>query len=70
MQKRWKKCKNIFFGLKQISKCDTCFYNHSQGLFKNIVFRSVALVKNSYGLFKFFLYTPVFYRAVPSLPYG
>ena len=37
-------------GKKQISKRDTCFYIHFQRLFKNKVFRSVALVK-SYGLF-------------------
>ena len=39
------KKKNIFFCCKQISKCDTSFYIHFlRGLFKNIGFRSVALV--------------------------
>ena len=42
-KKRLKKSK-IFFCLKQISKCDTCFYNYFQGLLKNIVFRFLALV--------------------------
>ena len=36
--------KKYFFCFKQISKCDTCFYMYFQGLFKTIVFRSVALV--------------------------
>ena len=52
----WKNClkrgkKNEDFCSKQISKCDnvsTCIF---QGLFKKIVFRSVALSQKSYGLF-------------------
>ena len=48
-----KKVNKIFFGFKQISKCDSCFY--MQGLFKNIVFRSVALVtKKLWAILDFF----------------
>ena len=49
-KKRSKNVKNIFFLFKTISKThvSTSIF---QGLFKNIGFRSVALVKKSYGLF-------------------
>ena len=33
-KKSKKNVKNIFFGLKQISKCDTCFYNHYSRAFQ------------------------------------
>ena len=41
LKKGKKMKKNIVFCFKQISKCDTCFY---MLFFKNIVFKSVALV--------------------------
>ena len=56
-KKKSKNVKNIFFCLKQISKCDTCFYAHFQGLFKNIVFRSVALVIKKLWAILDFLFT-------------
>ena len=58
-----KKGNKIFFCFKQISKCDrfsTCIF---QGLFKHIVFISVALV---IGYFRFF-HRPDFFRPVPYL---
>ena len=59
MQKKVEKI--FFFCLKQISKCDTCFTPIFQGLFKNIIFRSVALViKKVEGYLRFFLHTKVF----------
>ena len=37
-KKSLKNVKNIFFGLKQISKCDTCFYTHFSRAFKKYSF--------------------------------
>ena len=37
-KKKVKKCKNIFFCLKQISKCDTCFYTHFSRAFQKYSF--------------------------------
>ena len=73
MPKKSQKMLQIFFCLKQTSKCDTCFYIHFsifQGLFKNIVFRSVALViKKLWAIFDFFLHTPDFLTPC-TLPYA
>ena len=53
ISKKGKKMKkNIVFCFKQISKCDTCFY---MLFFKNIVFKSVALVtKKLWAIFRLF----------------
>ena len=60
-QKKSNKCKKYFFGFKQISKCDTCFYIHFQGLFKNIAFRSVtSVIKTLWAILDFFLHRPDF----------
>jgi len=67
-KKRVKKIqKNIFFCFKQISKCDTCFYmQFSRALFKNIVFKTVALViKKLWVILDFFSQTGRFFRPVP-----
>ena len=56
----------IFFLLIKISKCDACFYTHFQGLFKNIVFRSVALViKKLWAILEIFYTLRTFYRPAP-----
>ena len=61
-----KKVKNIFFCFKQISKCDSrCIF---QGLFKNIVFRSVALVtKKLWAILDFFHRPDLFSALYPTL---
>ena len=60
-KKRLKNVKNIFFCLKQISKCDTCFYIHFSRAFKKYSFRSVALViKKLWAILDFFLHLPDF----------
>ena len=51
--------------LKQISKRDTCFCINFQGLFKDIVFRSVTLItKKVWAILDFFsqtgLFTPLY----------
>ena len=52
MQKKGKKnVKNIFFVKNKYQSVTNISTYIFQGLFKNIVFRSVALVKKSYGLF-------------------
>ena len=56
-----KKCRNKYQSVTHVS---TLIF---QGLFKNIVFRSVDSVTKSYGLFKIFLHTPVFYRPASYL---
>ena len=50
----------IFFCSKQISKRDTCSTSIFQGLFKNIVFRSVASVIKKLWTF----YRPVLYPMI------
>ena len=46
----------LYIFLKQITRCDTCFYIIFKGLFKSIVFRSVDLVtrKLNWLIFDFF----------------
>ena len=61
--KKGQKKKKIFF-LKQISKCDTCFYMHFSRLFKKIVFISVALVIKALGYLRFFFTDWTFFRPV------
>ena len=56
-----KKCRNKYQSVTHVS---TLIF---QGLFKNIVFRSVDSVTKSYELFKIFLHTPVFYRPASYL---
>jgi len=54
-KKRVKKWKEYFFGFKQKSKCDTWSTYIFQGLFKNIVFITVALVtKKLWAILDFF----------------
>ena len=48
-------CSKFFVCFKQISKCDTCLYIHFQGLFKNIILRSLAVVtKKIWAILDFF----------------
>ena len=55
LKKGSKNKKNIFLGFKQKSKCDTWSTNIFQGLFKNIVFITVALVtKKLWAILDFF----------------
>ena len=52
-----------FLCFKQISKCDTCFYIN---FFNYKIFRFLAFVTKSYGLFYIFFYNDrTFYRPVP-----
>jgi len=61
-----KRKKNIFFVLNKyqsVTHVSTCIFI---GLFKNIVFRSVALyTKKAIGYFRFFSQTGLFFRPVP-----
>ena len=57
-----------FFCFKQISKYDTCFFMHFKGLFRNVVFRSVALVtKKLQAILYFFSQTVLFSALYPTL---
>ena len=69
-KKSQKNVKNIFFVRNKYQNMTHVSAPIFQGLFKNIVFRSVALViKNLWAILVFFLHTPGFLPPF-TLPYA
>ena len=56
MLKKVEKCKKYYFVKNKYQSVKHVFTSIFQGLFKNIVFRSVALIIKSCGLFKILFY--------------